>query len=449
MARFFSQETLVDFKNFRFDPRILSGIQASGYTAPTPIQNKAIPVILEGQDVVGLAQTGTGKTAAFVLPLLQQLLTGQKGRLRALIIVPTRELAEQIHQTIRTLGRDTGLRSTTLYGGVNLTKQFQMLRRGVDIAIACPGRLLDHIDRQNMDFSHLQFLVLDEADQMFDFGFLPAIRKILGYLPKKRQSLLFSATMPKAIRLLADEILKHPVSIQIGALAPATTVEQRLYPVSESLKTALLIRLLQETPVDSILIFTRTKHRAKRLAEHLERLGYRSTSFQGNLSQSRRQMALDQFRRGVLQILVATDIAARGIDVANVSHVINFDMPATTDAYTHRIGRTGRATKLGAAYTLITKSDQAQVRAIERLLKQPIEKCILPDFNYQEKGNRDEFVMPAERPQRSTGYANKGGASTPKKSGYAARGTSHKDSAQKTNRRPGKPKLRRTRDKAN
>ncbi|WP_202798019.1 DEAD/DEAH box helicase [Rickettsiella massiliensis] len=335
----------MDFKNFRFDPRILSGIQASGYTAPTPIQNKAIPVILEGQDVVGLAQTGTGKTAAFVLPLLQQLLTGQKGRLRALIIVPTRELAEQIHQTIRTLGRDTGLRSTTLYGGVNLTKQFQMLRRGVDIAIACPGRLLDHIDRQNIDFSHLQFLVLDEADQMFDFGFLPAIRKILGYLPKKRQSLLFSATMPKAIRLLADEILKHPVSIQIGALAPATTVEQRLYPVSESLKTALLIRLLQETPVDSILIFTRTKHRAKRLAEHLERLGYRSTSFQGNLSQSRRQMALDQFRRGVLQILVATDIAARGIDVANVSHVINFDMPATTDAYTHRIGRTGRATR--------------------------------------------------------------------------------------------------------
>lgn len=440
----------MDFKNFRFDPRILSGIQASGYAEPTPIQNKAIPVILEGQDVVGLAQTGTGKTAAFVLPLLQQLLTGQKGRLRALIIVPTRELAEQIHQTIRTLGRDTGLRSTTLYGGVNLTKQFQMLRRGVDIAIACPGRLLDHIDRQNMDFSHLQFLVLDEADQMFDFGFLPAIRKILGYLPKKRQSLLFSATMPKAIRLLADEILKHPVSIQIGALAPATTVEQRLYPVSEGLKTALLIRLLQEISVESVLIFTRTRYRAKRLAEHLEHLGYRSTSFQGNLTQSRRQIALDQFRRGVLQILVATDIAARGIDVANVSHVINFDMPATTDAYTHRIGRTGRATKLGAAYTLITKSDQAQVRAIERLLKQPIEKCILPDFNYQEKGNRDESVMPAERPQRATGYANKRSASsTPKKSGYAARGTSHKDSAQKTNRRPGKPKLRRTKHKAN
>ncbi|MDQ8039416.1 MAG: DEAD/DEAH box helicase, partial [Rickettsiella sp.] len=306
-----------------------------------------------------------------------------KGRVRALIIVPTRELAEQIQETIRQLSKETGLRSITLYGGVNLIKQFQNLRRGVDIAIACPGRLLDHINRRNIDLSHLEMLVLDEADQMFDFGFFPTIRKILGYLPKKRQSLLFSATMPKAIRGMAEEILINPVPIQIGELKPANTVEQKLYPITETLKTELLIRILQINLTESVLIFTRTKHRAKKLAEHLERLGYSASSFQGNLSQSRRQTVLNQFRLGTLKILVATDIAARGIDVANVSHVINFDMPATTEAYTHRIGRTGRATKLGAALTLITQSDRHAVRAIERRLNQNLEKCILPDFDYQ------------------------------------------------------------------
>ena len=373
----------MDFTKFKLDSRILLGIQALGYKVPTPIQEQAIPLILKGRDVVGLAQTGTGKTAAFILPLLHQLLKGTGGQLRALVIVPTRELAEQIHDAIRQLGRETELRSTTLYGGVNLMKQFQSLRRGVDIAIACPGRLLDHINRRNIDLSSLQVLVLDEADQMFDFGFFPTIRKILHYLPKQRQSLLFSATMPKAIRGLAEEILDNPVPIQIGELAPVSTVEQKLYPVAEALKTALLVKLLQINPIESVLIFTRTKHRAKRLAEHLEALGYSATSFQGNLSQSRRQTALNQFRQGVLKILVATDIAARGIDVANVSHVINFDMPGTTEAYTHRIGRTGRATKLGAAFTLITHSDRHQVRSIERQLKQILEKCVIPEFDYK------------------------------------------------------------------
>ena len=373
----------MDFTNFKLNPRILLGVEALGYKTPTPIQAQAIPLILEGQDVIGLAQTGTGKTAAFVLPLLHKLMDGPRGRLRALIIVPTRELAEQIHQAIGQLGRETGLRSVTLYGGVNIVKQFQTLRRGVDIAIACPGRLLDHINRRNIDLSQIQTLVLDEADQMFDFGFFPTIRKILEYLPKQRQSLLFSATMPKAIRGLAEEILNNPVPIQIGELAPANTVAQKLYPITETLKTELLVKILQDNTTESVLIFTRTKHRAKKLAEHLEALGYGATSFQGNLSQSRRQTVLTQFRKGILKILVATDIAARGIDVANVSHVINFDMPATTEAYTHRIGRTGRASKLGAAFTLITQSDRHAVRSIERRLNQTLEKCIVPDFDYK------------------------------------------------------------------
>ena len=391
----------MNFTEFKLNPRILVGVEALGYKAPTPIQAQAIPLVLEGLDVIGLAQTGTGKTAAFTLPLLHKLMDGPKARLRALIIVPTRELAEQIQEAIRPLAKETGLRSVTLYGGVNLMKQLQTLRRGVDIAIACPGRLLDHINRRNIDLSQVEMLVLDEADQMFDFGFFPTIRKILQYLPKQRQSLLFSATMPKAIRTLAEEILQNPVPLQIGHLAPASTVTQKLFPVSEALKTELLVKLLQINAIASVLIFTRTKHRAKRLAEHLEALGYSATSFQGNLSQSRRQMALDKFRRGTLKILVATDIAARGIDVANVSHVINFDMPGTTEAYTHRIGRTGRATKLGAAFTLITHSDRHAIRAIERCLNQSLEKCILPEFDYKAAASAETaHITHDERPRQ-------------------------------------------------
>ncbi|WP_246562523.1 DEAD/DEAH box helicase [Rickettsiella endosymbiont of Dermanyssus gallinae] len=412
LGSFISQDTLVNFSKFKLDPRILLGVEALGYKDPTPIQAQAIPLVLQGKDVIGLAQTGTGKTAAFTLPLLHKLMDGPRGRLRALIIVPTRELAEQIHDAIRLLGKETGLRSVTLYGGVNIMKQFQTLRRGVDIAIACPGRLLDHINRRNIDLSQVHTLVLDEADQMFDFGFFPTIRKILTYLPKQRQSLLFSATMPKAIRSLAEEILSNPVPVQIGELVPATTVTQKLYPVNETLKTELLVKIIQTHDTESVLIFTRTKHRAKRLAEHLESLGYSATSFQGNLSQSRRQMALDRFRTGKLKFLVATDIAARGIDVQNVSHVINFDMPATTEAYTHRIGRTGRASKLGAAFTLITNSDRHQIRSIERKLNQVLEKCIIPDFDYKATANSNTALITMdddERPRRNM-HAPRGGA---------------------------------------
>lgn len=393
----------MNFSEFKIDPRLLLAVESLGYKNPTPIQSKAIPLILNRHDLIGLAQTGTGKTAAFTLPLLHQLMDGPRGRLRALIIVPTRELAEQINTNIRQLGKETGLRSVTLYGGVNISKQLQSLRRGIDIAIACPGRLLDHINRRSINLNHIQTLVLDEADQMFDFGFFPTIRKILNYLPKKRQSLLFSATMPKEIRNLTEEILSNPVSVQIGDLAPATTVTQKLYPVNETLKTDLLIKIIQTNITESVLIFTRTKHRAKRLAEHLEKLGYSTASFQGNLSQSRRQLALDKFRTGKLKFLVATDIAARGIDVENVSHVINFDMPNTTEAYTHRIGRTGRASKLGAAFTLITHSDRQQIRAIEKKLNQSLEKCIVPDFDYKANSHSDSacITIHDDRPRQN------------------------------------------------
>jgi ATP-dependent RNA helicase RhlE len=372
----------LNFKKFLFHPPIAAGIEAAGYSIPTPIQTQAIPKVMQGRDLMGLAQTGTGKTAVFVLPMLHRLLHGQRGRVRALIIAPTRELAEQIHEAIEVLGSKTGLRSVTVYGGVGIQRQIQLLKRA-DIVVACPGRLLDHIGRKTVDLSHVEVLVLDEADQMFDMGFLPDIRRILGHLPKSdRQTLLFSATMPGQIRHLADEVLKNQVRVQVGHDAPAETVSHAFYPVARHLKTALLLKLLGNTSTDAVLVFTRTKHRAKQLGGKLAKAGYRSTSLQGNLSQSRRQDAMNGFKSGKYQVLVATDIAARGIDVSNISHVINYDMPATPDTYIHRIGRTGRAESSGQAYTLITDEDKQMVRAIHGVMGMPVEQRTLTDFNY-------------------------------------------------------------------
>jgi ATP-dependent RNA helicase RhlE len=326
---------------------------------------------------MGLAQTGTGKTAAFALPILERLIKGPRGSVRALIIAPTRELAEQIHEAIGALGRQTKLRSITIYGGVGVNPQIQKLRAGVDIVVACPGRLLDHINQGTIDLSRIEVLVLDEADRMFDMGFLPDIRRILKHVPAKRQTLLFSATMPDDIRKLAHEVLHNPVTVQVGHTAPVNTVSHALYPVPQHLKTALLLELLKHTDTDSVLIFTRTKHRAKRVGQQLEKAGYRAASLQGNLSQNKRQAALDGFRDGSFQILVATDIAARGIDVSSISHVINYDMPDTADAYTHRIGRTGRAAKTGDAFTFITREDEDMVRSIERVLGEMVERRTL------------------------------------------------------------------------
>ncbi len=389
------------FPSFHLDPRIEAGITASGWTTPTPIQKQAIPHALKGKDLMGLAQTGTGKTAAFALPILQRLLPGARRRTRALVVAPTRELAEQIHQTFQLLAGKTGLRSATVYGGVGMNPQIQALRHGVEVIVSCPGRLLDHIKQGNARLDGVEVLVLDEADRMFDMGFLPDIRRILSHLPAQRQTMLFSATMPDDIRRLAHEILRDPVTVQVDNAAAATTVTHALYPVAEHLKTPLLLEILKHTDTESVLVFTRTKHRAKKIGERLAKEGYKAASIQGNLSQNRRQAALDGFRDRTHQVLVATDIAARGIDVSSISHVINYDMPDTVDAYTHRIGRTGRAARTGDAFTLVTPEDETLVRAIERRLNARIPRKMMPGFDYGAASPRKDTEFAREpRPPR-------------------------------------------------
>jgi superfamily II DNA/RNA helicase len=392
----------VDFKQFTLHPQIQAGVEELGYLTPTPIQEQAIPPVKEGQDVLGLAQTGTGKTAAFGLPMLHRLMQGERGHLRALVLAPTRELAEQINEALNSMGKFTRLKSITVYGGVNINPQIKKLKEGVEIVVACPGRLLDHISQGTVDLSRVEMLVLDEADQMFDMGFLPDVRRILRVLPQARQTLMFSATMPDDIRRLAHEILKKPVTVQVSRTAPAATVSHALYPVAQHLKTQLLFELLRHTDTESVLVFTKTKHRAKRVGEQLEKGGYKAASLQGNLSQNRRQAALDGFRDGTFQILVATDIAARGIDVSLVSHVVNYDVPDTPEAYTHRIGRTGRAAKTGDAFTMITREDDQMVRSIERVLGTTIERRKVDGFDYNVPAPQKdvEFQRPPREPQR-------------------------------------------------
>jgi ATP-dependent RNA helicase RhlE len=401
----------LDFEQFSFDPRIRAGIKAAGYRRPTPIQEQAIPAVLQGQDVLGIAQTGTGKTAAFVLPILQRLTQGPRGRVRALIVAPTRELAEQTHQAIVDLGRNTRVRSVTVYGGVGKTPQVEALRRGVEIVVACPGRLLDLAGDRSIDLSNVEVLVLDEADRMCDMGFLPDIRRILKLVPARRQTLFFSATMPDEIRELAGSILRDPVTVQIGLIAPAKTVAHALYPVSQNLKKQLLLATLDQTATGRVLIFTRTKYRARILARDLQNQRYRVSALQGNMSQNRRQEALDGFRDGKYDILVATDIASRGIDVSEISHVINFDMPDTVDAYTHRIGRTGRAELTGEALTFVAQGEEPLVREIEKVLGKRIERRRLPGFG--EGSAAPEGSAPGNRPgpsrtARSNGKNNRG-----------------------------------------
>jgi ATP-dependent RNA helicase RhlE len=372
----------MNFDTFNFHPSIMAGVRELGYTEPTPIQVQAIRPILQGRDLIGLAQTGTGKTAAFALPILQRLQSEPRGRVRALIISPTRELAEQICEAINDLGAKSGLRSVSVYGGVSMEQQVRSLSARPEIVVACPGRLLDHLWKGTIDLADLEILVIDEADRMLDMGFLPDIKKVLGCILHRYQTLLFSATMPTAIRRLTHEILHDPVTVQIGRTLPAKTVSHALYPVKQHLKTALLQALLRQTDTESVLVFTRTKHRASRVAQQLIRGGHRVTSLQGNLSQNQRQAALDGFRNGSFKILVATDIAARGIDVLSISHVINYDMPESTDDYIHRIGRTGRVDKSGDAFTFVTDADADKIAALERILGAPLERTTLPDFNY-------------------------------------------------------------------
>jgi ATP-dependent RNA helicase RhlE len=399
----------VTFSELNLSPRLAAGVDALGYQEPTPIQQQSIPPIMAGRDVIGLAQTGTGKTAAFALPILQHLEGGPRGRVRALIVAPTRELAEQIHRAFADLGRQTRLRSVAIYGGVGMGAQLQALRSGPEVVVACPGRLLDHVRQGTISLAHVEILVLDEADRMFDMGFLPDVRRIIRAVPETRQTLLFSATMPDDIRTLAREVLHDPITVQIGRAAPAETVSHALYPVPTHLKTELLTEILRTTETDAVLVFTRTKHRAKRLAQELQRDGFRATSLQGNLSQNARQAAMEGFRSGDYRIMVATDIAARGIDVLSISHVINYDMPDTADAYTHRIGRTGRAEQAGEAFSLFTPADVDTLRAVERVLGRRLERRTLPGFDYRGPGisgsperDDDPEERPETRPVRSS-----------------------------------------------
>jgi ATP-dependent RNA helicase RhlE len=390
----------MSFTSFNFHSQIAAAIQACGYASPTPIQRQAIPPALEGRDLLGLAQTGTGKTAAFVLPILQRLLDGPRKRVRALVIAPTRELAEQIHGYIGKMAGKTDLRSVVVYGGVGKQGQIKKIREGVEIVVACPGRLLDHLGDRAINLEKVELLVLDEADHMFDKGFLPEIRRILKYLPKQRQTLIFSATMPKEIRHLAKDILNDPATVQINHTLPAATISHRLFPVEQQRKTALLKSIMEQTQMTATLVFTRTKHRAKKLAQQLQDAGYSATSLQGNLSQQKRQQALDGFRHGKFKILVATDVAARGIDVSGISHVINYDMPDTAETYTHRTGRTGRAARTGEAFTFAVRDDSRMIQIIERSLGKKMARQTVSGFNDDASSKKDEMI---ERPTRKAG----------------------------------------------
>jgi ATP-dependent RNA helicase RhlE len=395
-----------DFNEFNLDERLMRAVAESGYEQPTPIQAEAIPVVISGADLIGTAQTGTGKTAAFMLPILQRILEtplapaapdeapkpksrakSKSGHTyhRALIVTPTRELAEQINDTIKTLGKYTEIRSETIYGGVASRPQEKALKDGVEILVACPGRLLDHIDAGLCKLDKIEVLVLDEADRMFDMGFLPSVRRILEFVNRQRQTLLFSATFPREVEELASSTLHKPKRVAIGMPQAAETITHALYPVPVHLKKKLLIALLRQTDAYAMLVFTRTKHRAEALARQLGREGFKTTSLHSDRSQNQRQAALNGFKAGKYQIMVATDIAARGLDVETISHVINYDIPDTVDAYVHRIGRTGRAEREGDAFTLITPDDGEMVRDIERALKQKIERKTLEGFDYSEQ----------------------------------------------------------------
>ena len=429
----------MDFKQFKLDLQLQKGISGAGYETPTPIQKAAIPLALEGKDIIGTAQTGTGKTAAFVLPILDKLVKAPQNKSQALIITPTRELAEQIHMAIQVLAAGTKIRSATIYGGVDAAPQIKALHDGVEILVACPGRLLDHFEQKHVKFDSIKMLVLDEADRMFDMGFLPSIRRILKQLPPRRQTLLFSATFPPEIEKLSKKSLKDPERIAVDISAPAYTVQHALYPVKHHLKTALLKRLLKDTKKESVLIFTRTKHRAKQLARKITLFGYKTTSLHGNRTQGQRQTALNGFRDKKFQIMVATDVAARGLDVESISHVINFDMPDTADAYIHRIGRTGRAQRNGDAFTLVTSRDKTMILTLEKMMAKRLDRNVLKDFDYKvpassrqrsHQGNDLRTPNNDEKPAKGAGRASsktsqKGNA---KKPGFGAqketRGTS-------------------------
>ncbi len=385
------------FARFELAPELLRAIDALEWGEARPIQNETIPAACDGQDVLGLAQTGTGKTAAFALPILQRLIDEPGEGPLVLVLAPTRELAVQIDAEFRALARFTRIQTVTIFGGASQQPQVKALRRRPEIVVGCPGRVLDLLQQGLLDLSEVETLVLDEADHMFDMGFLPDIRKILAEVPEERPSLFGSATMPQAIRELADRVLYEPHVVELAPSAPAERIEHALYPVQDGRKKDLLDRVLAEDDCETAIVFTRTKHRAKRLAQNLSKQGLRATALQGNMSQPQRDRAMKGFREGRFDILVATDIAARGLDVAGVDYVINFDPPSTPDTYTHRIGRTGRSEESGKACTFVTRDDAAWVRDTERVLGSPIERRTLPGFDEVRLDGRGGGARPASK----------------------------------------------------
>jgi ATP-dependent RNA helicase RhlE len=377
----------MSFSVLGLDPKILQAVKEAGYTEPTPIQLAAIPPILAGQDLIGIAQTGTGKTAAFTLPMLTRLASvlgdGRQRGTRALVLAPTRELALQIEENVKAYGKHLPFRVACIFGGVGEHPQINALRTGTHLIIACPGRLMDLMQRRYADFSQLQYLVLDEADRMLDMGFLPSIRQIVRALPQKRQTLLFSATLSKEIETLTHEFQHTPKLIQIGRRSnPAETVAQFVYEVPKHLKTALLVHLLKDPAMNMVLVFSRMKHAADRLARQLEQAGVKTATLHSNRSQNQRLRALKDFKDGVVRVLVATDIAARGIDVDGISHVVNYDFPMHAEDYVHRIGRTGRAHAVGDAISFVTNEDHGELRALERFIGRGIVRKKAEGFNY-------------------------------------------------------------------
>lgn len=374
----------MSFHAFKLHLDLLKAIDDLGYQEPYPIQQQATPVALSGRDLIGCAQTGTGKTAAFALPILNKLHPMKQKRVRALILTPTRELAVQIDEVFRSLAAHTKIRSAAVYGGVAAPPQERALRHGAQIIVATPGRLLDHMNRGIGDFSTLQFLILDEADRMLDMGFLPDVKRIIARLPKQRQTMLFSATISDEVRRLGQQVLRDPVMIQVGRPAtPTEGVSHSVYPVAQHLKTALLVTLLRKTEMESVLIFARTKARTDRLARQLNRQGFLAAAIHGDRTQNQRQAALNGFRSGRCPILVATDIAARGLDIAGISHVVNYDVPVTAVDYVHRIGRTARAEAIGAALTLVAPAEETYLAAIQKSTKVHIPRERLVEFDYQ------------------------------------------------------------------
>jgi ATP-dependent RNA helicase RhlE len=403
----------MSFSQFGLDPRLQQGVALLEFQEPTPIQAAAIPVALTGQDILGSAETGTGKTAAYLLPLLQKLLTtpAHSRQPRGLILAPTRELVLQVAQQAVQLGIQTNTRVVTIYGGVPLASQEKALARGADIVIATPGRLLDHVARRNIAFGALEVLVLDEADRMLDVGFLPDLRRIVRLLPRARQTMLFSATLSPILRLAA-EMTYQPTRIEVEKRVTPDAIQQTLLPMPEHLKSRAVQQLLRQDDMQSVLIFARTKHRADRLVGDLGRAGISAAVIHSNRSQSQRIAALEAFREQRTRVLVATDIAARGIDVEGISHVVNYDMPMQAGDYVHRIGRTGRAHASGTAYTFVTAADEGMVRRIEAVLKQKIQRRQLEGIDY----TMPALVVPDAEAIRRYVEANRRGGS----SGHAA-----------------------------